>query len=660
MAYKLLSGRLQLKFMTANPAINHRPVGWKYFWLVWVCVAILTARLEYLRLLPLLKLDGGFITWLSFWDMDTTMPLLVLLALPVLVRWGSSTLSSGRSVQAAGTSGGYARLSFAGLMIFLLSTFASFKIGAEPVSVQFAYSSATMPFAELPPAYHDEYSYLLQARTYRSLRLSYPPAVVRPDLFHQMHVLNEHRTVSRYFPTTGLWIAPFDAVGHPIYGHWLAGALAAVFFYLSLLQITRFEVAVLGGVLIAVSPGIAVFSNLLLAHHPTMLALSMFTCSYFRMVATGRMRFAFAAGTALTFAMLARPMTAAGYALPFGVWMALFLLRDRTTRKLAVGFAVPLLLGFSALAMLNHEATGRWSRSAYQEYTDRFTPRHRFGFNNGINAERPSGPPAVQKYDAWAENLTPEMAWGNVQNRLRSSFQWTLATMPLLYGIMMFLPAMLSPRYQREETESLECVGLSGFSDHQSIVMLRILASSVVTLHLVHIPYWYDGIMHWHYVFETAPLLLMLAAVGFVRAIEFLKMSMSGRLAAFWCMCLLMAGLLPGWVKLPMFDNVSKVSAAINEQAFSRVRFEQFRRAINAPVIQKPALVLVDETNTDPQLSYILNSPELNSDVIVCRRPGTDTEIEELRIAFGDRTIYLFKPSTFAFERWQETTSPID
>ena len=517
--------------------------------------------------------------------------------------------------------------------------------------MQLTFSSETVAFAELPPAYHDEYSYLLQARTFRDWRLSYPPAIVRPDLFHQMHVLNEHRTVSRYFPTTGLWIALFDGIDHPIYGHWLAGALAAVFFYLSLLQIARFETAVLGGVLIALSPGIAIFSNLLLAHHPTMLALSVFTCAYFRMIATRQMRFAFTSGTALTFAMLARPMTAAGYALPFGLWLAHYLLRDRKVLSLGVGFAAPLLLGFTALAMLNHDATGRWNRSSYQEYTDRYTPRHRFGFNNAISVDGAGGPPAIQKYDAWAENLTPRLAWSNVQNRLRSSFQWTLATIPLLFGILMFVPLMLSPRHRIANCNAGDRVEVSGLSVHHSIAMLRLLASSFVTLHLVHIPYWYDGIMHWHYVFETAPLLLMMSAMGFVRTAGDLKLMVSARDAVLWTVCLVLAGLLPGWVRLPMFENVSKVSAAINEQSFSRVRFEQFRRAVEAPDIRKPALVLVDEMNADPQLSYIINPPELNSDVIVCRQPTTASEIDELQVAFANRTIYLFDPRTFSFKQ---------
>ena len=41
----------------------------------------------------------------------------------------------------------------------------SYRVGSEPISVKMRYESTEVPFASLPPAYHDEYSYLLQAET---------------------------------------------------------------------------------------------------------------------------------------------------------------------------------------------------------------------------------------------------------------------------------------------------------------------------------------------------------------------------------------------------------------------------------------------------------------------------------------------------------------
>src|SRR5262249_5558338 len=40
----------------------------------------------------------------------------------------------------------------------------------------------------------------------------------------------------------------------------------------------------------------------------------------------------------------------------------------------------------------------------------------------------------------------------------------------------------------------------------------KLVTASIASLHAVHIPYWFDGIMRWHYVFESAPIWLLLFA----------------------------------------------------------------------------------------------------------------------------------------------------
>ncbi len=181
---------------------------------------------------------------------------------------------------------------------------------------------------------------------------------------------------------------------------------------------------------------------------------------------------------------------------------------------------------------------------------------------------------------------------------------------------------------------------------------LRLLFASVLALHVVHVPYWFDGIMHWHYVFETAPLLLLLAGAGLYSAARKLVGIMPRRLAVGWVVCLAAAGLLPGWIELPMFDDQSKVSGAVHELAFARTRFEYFNATVASQAIDKPALILIDERNADPQLSYVINSPDLESAVLKCRHPSSAREIPELQAAFPDRTIYTFNPGTQRFARW--------
>ncbi|MCR9202267.1 MAG: hypothetical protein NXI04_26795 [Planctomycetaceae bacterium] len=618
--------------------------------LAWIAACLLatfllTAALEYDRISTAISDGLSPLAAISFWDFETTIPTLLLGLLPLLFM-AAGRQTPGQAPSATQTKSARSPglpPSFV-VIIATISIAGSAVIGYTRIPTGPTFDSE-IAFCELPFAYHDEYSYQLQAETFAAGRLSWPACEQFPDLFHQIHVRNQPRTVSRYFPTTGAWVAIFLPTGLPIAGHWLAGAMAACLFAASAARVASRRIGLACGLLLAVSPGIAVFSNLLLAHHPTLLCLSTFLYAYVRLKTDpSRRRWPFVAGTALTLAMLARPMTAAGFALPFGVDLLITIIRNPHARQTIIGFAVPLLAGFAALAVLNHDATGSPFSSAYQSYTDEFTPRHRFGFNNAVNTSASAGPPALQKYDEWATNLTPTAAINNVASRLMASFQWTLARVPLLLGLLLVLPTLWS----RAASDLLTpAAGIHAERpDHVSCRWLvTLLLSAFVCLHLVHIPYWFDGILHWHYVFETAPLLIMLATLGWTIAAE----QLSGRLgktARLWVCAMILGGLLPGWIRLPMFQNTSKVSAAVSEQSFSRLRMHQFRQQTHAASIERPALILVDESDSDPQLSYIINPPDYDTDVLVCRLPDSAERLAQVKTAFADRTCYVFDPGS--------------
>ena len=619
-------------------------------WLGSLCVCL---GVEWSRLQAALNSPAGALGWFADWNPDTTLPFLVLLFLPAVVfhgvrglRWRVVWQHLSRPVAAVDSPSIANEPQWHALVtvgLFLISFLCSASIGWReiPVSskvVQPGHGD-TVRFANLPPAYHDEFSYLLQARTFLAGRLSWPPVMVRPDLFHQIHVLNEPTTASRYFPWTGMWLAPFVACDIPWLGQWIAGAFSCVFFFRSLLRLLPFRSAVAGGLLIAVSPGLAVFSNLLLSHHATMFALSVFLWAFLRLMAFCRTVDAFLAGIFLTLAMLGRPMTAAGFALPFGVWFLVQLLRRRVHVNLAnelqanlafrhvFAMGVPILAGFVLLMIMNQSITGHWNRSAYQYYTDTWTPSHRYGFNNAEIGQAASGPKTLKAYDRWATNLTPQKSIENVWHRTIAGSQWSLGIIALLFAIVCALPS---------------CCEWSGGDFRIGLVSL-----SIVTLHLVHIPYWYDGIMHWHYVFETAPLLLMLAAVGLKNSSDVMRALRIKSPMRLWLLALIGACLLPNWVNAESFWGPSRVSQAVSEQAFSRVRFELFNRLAGSAAVQHPCLILVDERNSDPQLSYIVNPPDMLGDVLICRHPEKEAEIRELSNVFPERSVYVFDPETF-------------
>ncbi|HET6424934.1 MAG TPA: glycosyltransferase family 39 protein, partial [Planctomycetaceae bacterium] len=357
-------------------------------------------------------------------------------------------------------------------------------------AIAFGLSVATAwPQWSLPPAYHDEYSYLFQAETLLSGRFSWPSSSQHPELFDQMHVLNEGRMASRYYPGTGLWIAPWLAIGMPYLGHWIAGAASAAMVYWIARELADRLTGWIAGLAFAAAPGPALFSNLLLGHHPTLLALLFFTWAFLVAMRSQRLVLWLLAGASLAAAMLCRPATAAGFALPFGVWALIALgkgnARSRVT--MAAGLGLPLLFGIGVMLLYNHSTTGEWWTSPYQLYTDLYTPRHVFGLNNVVRGEQHLGPKVLESYDTWAENLTPAKAWVNVLNRLLSTafFTFDLPLMLITLIMALWLWRRMSAGW-------------------------RVIACSIVTQHALHWPYWYAGIFGWHYVYETAPLWCLL------------------------------------------------------------------------------------------------------------------------------------------------------
>ena len=103
------------------------------------------------------------------------------------------------------------------------------------------------------PWVHDEFSYLLAARTFAEGRLTNP----RHELwehFETFHVLSDPGYMSKYPPASSLFMAAGQwLTGHPIVGAWLALALASAAMYWMLRAWTSPHWALLGGALVAAS-----------------------------------------------------------------------------------------------------------------------------------------------------------------------------------------------------------------------------------------------------------------------------------------------------------------------------------------------------------------------------------------------------------------------
>lgn len=485
-------------------------------------------------------------------------------------------------------------------------------------------SGVKTDFGQLPPAYHDEYSYLFQAKTFLAGRTSFP-GEGPVGLFDQMHVLNGDRFASRYFPATGMWLAPFVAADRPYLGHHLANALIAALLCFAGCRIAGLAAGVIAGLLVALAPGMAIFSNLLLAHQPALVGLSVFLVAFLEARRRRPMAWGLLAGCGLTFAMLGRPMTAAGFALPFGLWLAWSLVRgtERAPRlRMSVGLGVPLLCGFLALAAYNRSITGDFLTTPYSVYTNQYSPNHVYGFNNVERGEQVTAPKRIEKYDRWAKNLTPAVAMANVKNRLAASFQWTLGLIP--NAMLAVLCVLMWPRLRFEA---------------------KLILASIVSLHIAHVPYWFDGIMHYHYVFETGVLWCLLGGIVVVDLWRSLDLRLASLPTAWVCACVV-ATFSTAWLHLsnPFVADTAlvprcRIQQEVDGVSFSRLKYARFRERVKN--LKQPALVLVEHDPADIHIEFVNNPPSLDADILTGHAEAFENPAEAMS-HFPDRTIYIY------------------
>lgn len=492
-------------------------------------------------------------------------------------------------------------------------------------------------FEVVTPTYHDEFSYLFQAQTFLSGEVAAPGFPDAPHLFDQMHVLSRDRMASRYFPGTGLWLAPFVSAGDPWLGPQVAHAVCAVLITFCGLLLQGRTTALVAGLLFGLSPGLLLFSNLLLAHHPTMVGLLTFLAAYLKWMRTRSPLLLIVASAGLTYAMLCRPMTAAGFALPFGIHFAAYLLRPTEPaptfkqRWVALGcMAGPILLGFVALATFNAAITGNWKVTPYQEYTDQHTPRHVYGFANGAHGDDAVQAPEFDKsrrmvaYDEWATNLTLPVAIANVGKRLESSSRLTLSVL-----LIALVATFIVVTWRTQSTA------------------VRLLGWSIVSLHVAHVPYWFSGIMHWHYVLESSICWVLLTGLTTHQLVTTALAASRDRLALLWPATIALAVVLNVTSYLPWY--VAEILGGASEIDFARTQYDRFFRSAEQIAGDSPAVVLVRPDESTPQIDYVVNEPGLDAQILYARVRPSDS-LPQVIALFPDRNAFLFDAASKQFQ----------
>jgi hypothetical protein len=329
------------------------------------------------------------------------------------------------------------------------------------------------------PHVQDSIAQLFQARILAGGRL-WAPAPPLPEFFAAAHtVLRYGRWFAQYPPGHSLLLVPGVWLGVPWLVNPLLGGLAIVGVYFLALELFDRAVARVSVALGVLSPFLLLMSSEFMAHAGSFAALTFFLLFYLRAIRRRRSRDAIAAGAALGLAILIRPYSAFGVALPVMAHAAWRLLRERgaAVRPLAC-IAGGALAGVALLLLYNWGTTGNPLRFGY---TELYGPSHGLGFGKGT-----WGPPHTLERGLRG-------AWRSLVALNGRLFEWPVSSLwPAALGVL--LPSQRYPALRR--------VGLA-------LIPLSLLG--------VHVFYWYHDLCFGpRYAYEALAPILILSAVGLI------------------------------------------------------------------------------------------------------------------------------------------------
>ena len=288
--------------------------------------------------------------------------------------------------------------------------------------------------------------------------------------------------------------------------------------------------------------------------------------------------------------------------------------------------SLPILAGIGLQLGYNHTITGKALVSPYQLYTDIYTPRHGYGFNNVVRGEQHLGPKVLNNYDRWAENLTLPLALQKMGTRVVASGRWTLGLVP-----MVFVVVLLLWNWRRWSGD------------------LKLIVASIVSLHVVHLPYWFEGIMGWHYVFESAPLWAIVLGVVTTDFARSCRETGHGALRWWWAGVLL-TSLATAWLTVPPLWP-GRMPVGLIELQFPRQKYARFNELLQERVTGR-AIVFIRPDPDDRHIDYVYNRPQLDSSILRARAPASEEELQRAIRLFPDRTPWIFDAASGELRVW--------
>jgi hypothetical protein len=233
----------------------------------------------------------------------------------------------------------------------------------------------------------DELAQLFQARIFVAGRL-WLPVAAHPEFFGVYHIVDTGGKVYSQFPAGGPAIL---AIGELLRVPWLVGPMcgaltvAAFAWYLDVAE-SRSGVALGAIVLFMLAPFVVFMSATYMNHAPTLLFLmvAVAALAHLTRAATPRPALALVVGLALGCAATIRPVEAAAFALPAGMWLLSRALHERARWRDALtaglGVAIPVIV----LMWVNMQTTGAPLRFGYEVM---WGSAHGLGFHRDPSGE---------------------------------------------------------------------------------------------------------------------------------------------------------------------------------------------------------------------------------------------------------------------------------
>jgi hypothetical protein len=177
-----------------------------------------------------------------------------------------------------------------------------------------------------------------------------------------------------------------------------------------------------------------------------------------------------------------------------------------------------------------------------------------------------------------------------------------------------------------------------------------LILAGIVSLHAVHVPYWFVGMEDHHYVFESGALWGAWTGAVSIAAVREWR-SLGRSTVAWWWGATLAAAVITNFTvslaRTVEDEATAPLWSAPLEQGISRVLFARHRHGRFAALVARqasplPALVLVERDPADRHIDYVTNSPDLSGPVLIGHYLPEIVPVAEVKRLFPDRSLFLY------------------